>query len=329
MKVVIFERFGDPAVLQLVERPAPIIKPDEVLIDTHATALNFSDLLQRRGTYVMKTEGENILGIECSGVIAEVGASVSTWAVGDRVCALLPGGGYGEQVAVNAEHVLPCPQGLSLLEAAALPEAACTLWSNLRDIGRLQPGETVLIHGGAGGVGSLAIQWARQWGARVLTTAGSPDKLQRCLELGAEAAIDYRNEDFVDVVARVTEGRGVDVILDNMGAAYLAPNIEALAVDGRIVMIGLQSGREAPIHLGKMMGKRAALHTTSLRDRSAAAKQTIVAGVRQDVWPHLLTGAIKPVIDKTFPLTDVVAAHAYMESGGHVGKIVLQVKGSR
>ncbi|WP_426119422.1 NAD(P)H-quinone oxidoreductase [Pseudomonas sp. DSP3-2-2] len=329
MKVVIFERFGDPEVLQLVERPAPIIKPGEVLIDIHATALNFSDLLQRRGTYVMKTEGENILGIECSGVIAEVGANISTWTVGDRVCALLPGGGYGEQIAVNADHVLPCPQGLSLLEAAALPEAACTLWSNLRDIGRLQPGETVLIHGGAGGVGSLAIQWARQWGARVLTTAGSPDKLQRCLELGAEVAIDYRNEDFVEVVQRVTEGRGVDVILDNMGAAYLARNIDALAVDGRIVMIGLQSGREAPIHLGKMMGKRAALHTTSLRDRSATAKQAIVAGVLHDVWPHLLTGAIKPVIDKTFPLTDVVAAHAYMESGGHVGKIVLQVKGSR
>jgi len=329
MKTVIFERFGDPDVLQLVERPTPGIKPGEVLIDIHATALNFSDLLQRRGTYVMKTEGENILGIECSGVITEVGANVSNRAVGDRVCALLPGGGYGEQVAVNAEHVLPCPQGLSLLEAAALPEAACTLWSNLRDIGRLQPGETVLIHGGAGGVGSLAIQWARQWGARVLTTAGSPDKLQRCLELGADVAIDYHNEDFVDVVARVTEGRGVDVILDNMGAAYLARNIEALAVDGRIVMIGLQSGREAPIHLGKMMGKRAALHTTSLRDRSAAAKAAIVAGVLHDVWPHLLTGTIKPVIDKTFPLSDVVAAHAYMESGGHVGKIVLQIKDSR
>jgi putative PIG3 family NAD(P)H quinone oxidoreductase len=323
MKTIIFKTFGTPEVLQVVERPEPIAKAGEVLIDIHATALNYSDLLQRRGTYVMKTEGENILGIECSGVISGLGAGVTGWEIGDKVCALLPGGGYAERVAINAGHVLPCPEGLSLLQAAALPEAACTLWSNLRDIGRLQPGETVLIHGGAGGVGSLAIQWAHQWGARVLTTAGSPDKLQRCRELGADVAIDYRDEDFVEVVQRVTDGRGVDVILDNMGADYLARNIDALAVDGRIVMIGLQSGREAPIHLGKMMGKRAALHTTSLRDRPTAAKHAIVAGVLQDVWPHVISGAIKPVIDKTFALSEVVQAHAYMESGSHVGKIVL------
>ena len=323
MKTIIFKTFGTPEVLQVVERPDPAPKAGEVLIDIHATALNYSDLLQRRGTYVMKTEGENILGIECSGVIAALGDGVTGWQIGDKVCALLPGGGYAERVAVNAGHVLRCPEGMSLLQAAALPEAACTLWSNLRDIGRLQPGETVLIHGGAGGVGSLAIQWAHHWGARVITTAGSPDKLQRCLELGADVAIDYRQEDFVEVVQRVTERRGVDVILDNMGADYLARNIDALAVDGRIVMIGLQSGREAPIHLGKMMGKRAALHTTSLRDRSTAAKQAIVAGVLQDVWPHVQSGAIKPVIDKSFALDEVVEAHAYMESGSHVGKIVL------
>lgn len=323
MKTIIFKTFGTPEVLQVVERPAPAPNAGEVLINIHATALNYSDLLQRRGTYVMKTEGENILGIECSGVIAALGDGVTGWQIGDKVCALLPGGGYAEQVAVNAGHVLPCPEGLSLLQAAALPEAACTLWSNLRDIGRLQPGDTVLIHGGAGGVGSLAIQWAHHWGARVITTAGSPDKLQRCRELGADVTIDYRQEDFVEVVQRVTDGRGVDVILDNMGADYLARNIDALAVDGRIVMIGLQSGREAPIHLGKMMGKRAALHTTSLRDRSTAAKQAIVAGVLEDVWPAVMSGAIKPVIDKSFALDEVVEAHAYMESGSHVGKIVL------
>ena len=326
MKTIIFKTFGTPEVLQVVERPDPAPKAGEVLIDIHATALNYSDLLQRRGTYVMKTEGENILGIECSGVIAALGDGVTGWQIGDKVCALLPGGGYAERVAVNAGHVLRCPEGMSLLQAAALPEAACTLWSNLRDIGRLQLGETVLIHGGAGGVGSLAIQWAHHWGARVITTAGSPDKLQRCLELGADVAIDYRQEDFVEVVQRVTERRGVDVILDNMGADYLARNIDALAVDGRIVMIGLQSGREAPIHLGKMMGKRAALHTTSLRDRSTAAKQAIVAGVLQDVWPYVLSGAIKPVIDKSFALDEVVEAHAYMESGSHVGKIVLNAR---
>lgn len=325
MKTILFKTFGTPEVLQVVERPTPLPKAGEVLINIHATALNYSDLLQRRGTYVMKTEGENILGIECSGVIAALGDGVTGWQIGDQVCALLPGGGYAEQVAVNAGHVLPCPEGLSLLQAAALPEATCTVWSNLRDIGRLQSGDTVLIHGGAGGVGSLAIQWAHHWGARVITTAGSPDKLQRCRELGADVTIDYRQEDFVEVVQRVTDGRGVDVILDNMGADYLARNIDALAVDGRIVMIGLQSGREAPIHLGKMMGKRAALHTTSLRDRSTAAKQAIVAGVLQDVWPLVVSGAIKPIIDKRFPLSDVVQAHAYMESGSHVGKIVLSV----
>jgi putative PIG3 family NAD(P)H quinone oxidoreductase len=326
MKTIIFESFGPPEVLHRVERPTPQLRAGEVLIDIHASALNYSDLLQRRGTYVMKTEGENILGIECSGVIAALGEGVSSWQVGDPVCALLPGGGYAEQVTVNAGFVLPCPSGVSLTDAAALPEAACTLWSNLRDIGRLQPGETVLIHGGAGGVGSLAIQWAKQWGARVLTTAGSAEKLQRCLELGAEVAIDYRHEDFVEVVQRVTDGRGVDVILDNMGAGYLARNIDALATDGRLVMIGLQSGREAPIQLGKMMGKRAALHTTSLRDRSVSAKQAIVAGVLRDVWPHVVSGAIKPVIDSTFSLSAVAQAHAYMESGRHVGKILLKTE---
>lgn len=326
MNTILFNSVGPPDVLHIVERPAPVLNAGEVLIDIHASALNYSDLLQRRGTYVMKSDGENILGIECSGVVAGLGTGVSGWQLGDRVCALLPGGGYAEQVTVNAGFVLPCPNGISLHEASALPEAACTVWSNLRDIACLQPGDTVLIHGGAGGVGSLAIQWAHHWGATVLTTAGSPDKLQRCLELGADAAIDYRREDFVEVVKRVTDGRGVDVVLDNMGAGYLARNIDALALDGRIVMIGLQSGREAPVHLGAMMSKRATLHTTSLRDRSVAAKQAIVAGVLRDVWPHVQTGAIKPVIDKTFPLSEVVDAHAYMESGSHVGKILLSVK---
>lgn len=323
MKAVIFERVGGPEVLQLVERPEPSPAAGEVLLEICGTALNYADLLQRRGDYVMKGDSIILLGIECSGIITGLGEGVSGCQLGDRVCALLSGGGYGERVCVPATQVLPCPEGISLLEAASLPEAACTVWSNLRDIGRLQPGDTVLIHGGAGGVGSLSIQWARQWGARVITTAGSAQKLQRCAELGAEVTINYRQQDFVEVVAQVTKGRGVDLIMDNMGAGYLERNIEALAQDGRIVMIGLQGGREAPIHLGKMMGKRAALHTTSLRDRSVAAKQAIVAGVLQDVWPHFSTGDMRPVIDRVFGLSEVAEAHRYMESGEHAGKILL------
>ncbi|WP_296258088.1 MULTISPECIES: NAD(P)H-quinone oxidoreductase [unclassified Pseudomonas] len=323
MKGVIFERVGDPDVLKVVERSDPNPATGEVLIDVCGTALNYADLLQRRGTYLMDSGVEALLGIECSGIIAGTGEGVSGWHVGDRVCALLSGGGYAERVCVPATQLLPCPEGVSLLDAAALPEAACTLWSNLRDIGCLQPGETVLIHGGAGGVGSLAIQWARHWGARVLTTAGSSDKLKRCLALGADVGINYRTDDFVHVVRDVTQGRGVDLILDNMGAQYLEHNIDALAYDGRIVMIGLQGGREASVHLGKMMGKRASLHTTSLRDRSATAKQAIVAGVVRDVWPLLKAGLIKPVIDRVFALGEVSDAHHYMESGCHIGKIVM------
>ncbi|TDV59722.1 NAD(P)H-quinone oxidoreductase [Pseudomonas sp. LP_7_YM] len=326
MKVVVFEQVGGPEVLHLVERPEPHPAAGQVLIDVQGTALNYADLLQRRGSYVMKTDGQIHLGIECSGIITQLGTGVSGWKAGDKVCALLAGGGYGERVCVPATQLLPCPEGVPLLHAAALPEAACTLWSNLGDIARLQRGETVLIHGGAGGVGSLAVQWAHCWGARVLTTAGSPEKLRRSEAFGADAAIDYRHEDFVEAVQRLTDGRGVDVILDNMGAEYLARNIDALATDGRIVMIGLQSGREASIHLGKMMSKRATLHTTSLRDRSVAAKQAIVAGVLQNIWPHLNSGRMHPVIDRVFALSDVAAAHAYMETGNHVGKIVLDVK---
>lgn len=328
MKVAIFEQPGGPEVFTFVERPDPEPGTGEVLIDVHATALNYADLLQRRGTYgLVSGDAEIVLGLEVSGTIAEVGPGVTDWKPGDQVCALLAGGGYAERAVVPASQVMPCPKGLHMTEAAALPEAACTVWSNVHDIGRLQRGEALLVHGGAGGIGSLAIQLARQWGARVFATAGSATKRQRCMELGAELVIDYHNEDFEVVVRQATGGAGVDVILDNMGAEYLGRNIDALGQDGRLVIIGLQSGREAPVHLGKMMGKRASLHTTSLRDRSVSAKQGIVAGVLRDVWPHIEAGRVKPVIDEVFRFEDIVAAHRHMEAGRHIGKIVVRMSG--
>jgi putative PIG3 family NAD(P)H quinone oxidoreductase len=326
MRAVILTRIGGPDALRLAEVPDPRPLPGHVVIDVHATALNFADLLQRRGAYGTPAELPSILGIECSGRIAEIGSDVQGWAVGDEVCALVSGGAYAERVLAPATQLLPVPRGTDLVTAAALPEAACTVWSNIIDIGRLSAGEVLLVHGGAGGIGTFALQVGRAAGARVFATAGSAEKLRRCLELGADRVISYRTEDFVAVVQDETGSRGADVILDNMGASYLPQNIEALAPDGRIAMIGLQGGREGPIPLGRMMAKRGSLFTTSLRDRPPAAKARIVAGVRRDTWPHLEAGRISATVDRTFPLTSLAEAHRYMEDGQHVGKIVVTVK---
>jgi putative PIG3 family NAD(P)H quinone oxidoreductase len=326
MRAVILTHVGGPDALSLAEVPDPRPATGHVVIDVHATALNFADLLQRRGTYGTPAELPSILGIECSGTILEIGPGVEGWAVGDEVCALTAGGAYAERVAVPATQLLRRPRGIDLSMAAALPEAACTVWSNLIDISGLTAGDILLVHGGAGGIGTFATQTGRAMGARVFATAGSADKLERCLELGAERAISYRTEDFVAVLHEETAGRGADVILDNMGASYLARNIDALAPDGRIAMIGLQSGREGQIPLGRMMGKRGSLFTTSLRDRPAAAKARIVAGVKRDLWPHIEAGRILPAIDKTFALSQMADAHRYMEDGRHIGKILISVK---
>ncbi|KAB0267400.1 NAD(P)H-quinone oxidoreductase [Microvirga brassicacearum] len=326
MRAVILTHVGGPDALSLAEVPDPRPATGHVVIDVHATALNFADLLQRRGTYGTPAELPSILGIECSGTILEIGPDVEGWAVGDEVCALTSGGAYAERVAVPATQLLRRPRGIDLMTAAALPEAACTVWSNLIDISGLAAGDVLLVHGGAGGIGTFATQTGRTMGARVFATAGSADKLERCLELGAERAISYRTEDFVAVMHEETAGRGADVILDNMGASYLARNIDALAPDGRIAMIGLQSGREGQIPLGRMMGKRGSLFTTSLRDRPAAAKARIVAGVNRDLWPHLEAGRILPAVDKTFGLSQMANAHRYMEDGRHIGKILISVK---
>lgn len=326
MRAVILPHAGGPEALVLAEVEDPRPATGEVLIDVHATALNFADLLQRGGTYGTPSTLPGILGIECTGTIMALGEGVEGWLVGDEICALLAGGGYAERVAVPATQLLPRPGNVDLIAAAALPEAACTVWSNLIDIAGLVQGDTLLVHGGAGGIGTFAIQTGKAMGVRVFTTAGDNEKLHRCMDLGAERAISYRNEDFVAVVREETDGRGADVVLDNMGASYLARNIDVLAYDGRIAIIGLQSGREAEIPLGRMMAKRGSLFTTSLRDRPLEAKARIVEGVRRDLWPHVESGAISPTIDRVFPLTEMAAAHRYMEEGRHVGKIVVSMK---
>jgi putative PIG3 family NAD(P)H quinone oxidoreductase len=326
MRAVILPHTWGPETLVLAEVPDPHPSSGEVVIDVHATALNFADLLQRKGTYGTPASLPGILGIECSGTIHAIGQNVQGWNVGDEVCALVSGGAYAERVAVPATQLLKRPHNVDIIAAAALPEAACTVWSNIIDISGLAAGEVVLVHGGAGGIGTFAIQAGRAMGARVFATAGDGDKMQRCRNLGAERAISYRDEDFVTIVRDETAQHGADVILDNMGAAYLSRNIDALAPDGRIAIIGLQSGRDAEIPLGRMMAKRGSLFTTSLRDRPLAAKARIVEGVRRDLWPHVESGRILPTVDRIFPFAEMAVAHQYMEAGLHVGKIVVSVK---
>jgi|SRR5215472_2135646 len=323
MRAITISRPGGPEVLTIAEVPDPNAGAGEVLIDVTASGLNRADLLQRQGHYPPPPGASPYPGLECSGRIAALGDGVTGWRVGEEVCALLSGGGYAEQVAVPAGQVLPVPDGVALTDAAALPEVACTVFSNLAGIAHLAEGETVLVHGGASGIGTFAIQFARALGARVACTAGSPAKLARCRELGADLAISYRDEDFVEAIADFTSGRGADVILDLMGAAYLGRNIDALAPDGRLAVIGLQGGARGELDLGVMLRKRASVHSTSLRSRPPEQKAAIVAGVGAKVWPLIAAGRIKPVIDSVFPLGEAARAHAAMESGQHVGKLLL------
>lgn len=326
MKAVVFDRTGGPEVLRATQLPVPRPGPGEVSIRVTATAMNFADLLQRQGNYTNHAGLHPVLGLECSGTVAEAGAGVTGWRTGDPVCALLNGGGYAEYAVARAEHLLPVPAGMDIRQAAALPEAACTVWSNMLDLAGLASGQRLLVHGGAGGVGSLAVQVGAAMGAEVFCTAGSAEKMAAVRGFGARHAIDYRNEDFVSVVRETTGGAGVDVILDVLGASYLTRNLEALAPDGRIAMIGLQGGREAQVNLGAMMKKRATLFTTSLRDRPPPAKARIVRGVAADLWPLVEAGRIAPVVDRAFPLDRIVDAHRFMEGGSHIGKILVDVR---
>jgi putative PIG3 family NAD(P)H quinone oxidoreductase len=314
---------GGPEVLSLAEVDDAVAGPDEVLLRVAAAGINRADLLQRQGHYPPPPGASPLMGLECSGTVEALGAEVSGWSVGDEVCALLSGGGYAELVAVPAGQLLPIPAGVDLVTAAALPEAAATVWSNLFMVARLQEGETLLVHGGAGGIGSFAIQLASRLGVRVLATAGSPDKLGLCRELGADTAISYRDQDFVEEVERATEGRGVDVVLDNMGAAYLQRNIAALARNGRVVVIGMQGGRKTELDLGGLFAKNGTLSAILLRPRPVAEKAAICAEVVERVWPLVADGRIVPRVHATYPFAEAAAAHADMESGTHTGKILL------
>ncbi|MBA3620195.1 MAG: NAD(P)H-quinone oxidoreductase [Acidothermales bacterium] len=323
MKAVVIREPGGPDVLEWRDVPDAQPAPGEVLVEVVASAVNRADTLQRKGQYEPPPGTSPYPGLECSGRVSALGAGVDGWSVGDEVCALLTGGGYAERVAVPAGQLLPVPSGVSLVEAAGLPEVACTVWSNVFMIAGLRPGETLLVHGGASGIGTFAIQLARQAGARVLCTAGSPPKLERCRELGAEVAISYRDEDFVARVREVTDGRGADVILDNMGAEYLGRNLDALAVNGRLAVIGLQGGRVGELDLGALLAKRGAVMATSLRARPREEKAAVVASVRDHVWPVIEAGDVRPVIDRTVPMRDAAEAHRVLEAGEHMGKILL------
>jgi putative PIG3 family NAD(P)H quinone oxidoreductase len=311
---------GAPEVLQWLEVPDPEPGPDDVLVQVAASALNRADLMQRQGLYPPPPGAPPYPGMECSGTVISTGADVTQWHPGDEVCALLGGGGYAEQVAVPQGQLLPKPVSTTLIQAAALPEAACTVWSNVFQLAKLKPGELLLVHGGSSGIGTMAIQLAKATGARVACTAGSDDKLARCVALGADIAINYKSQDFAKVMRQ--EG-GADVILDIMGGSYLHRNIEALAVNGRLSVIGSQGGRRAELDLLTLMGKRASIFATTLRARPAAEKNAIVQAVRDNVWPLIDSGQVKPVIDTELPMPDAAQAHQRLAESGHTGKILL------
>jgi putative PIG3 family NAD(P)H quinone oxidoreductase len=323
MKAVVVREPGGPDALVYVDVPDPEVGPDDVLVEVTATAVNRADLLQRQGHYDPPPGASPVIGLECSGTVAAVGASVTEHRVGDQVCALLSGGGYATRVAVPSGQVMPVPEGVDLVTAAALPEVAATVWSNVMMVAGLRSGDVFLVHGGAGGIGTFAIQLATAVGARVLTTGGSAEKLAFCAGLGADVTINYRDQDFVEVVREATDGHGADVILDNMGAAYLGRNVAALAVEGRLVVIGMQGGTKGELDLGALMRKRAAIVATTLRARPVAEKTTICRAVTEHVWPLVADGTITAIVDTTMPLAEAAEAHRRMESGGHTGKIVL------
>ncbi|WP_159617106.1 NAD(P)H-quinone oxidoreductase [Arthrobacter zhaoguopingii] len=323
MKAVVIRGPGGPEMLELREVPEPEPKPGEVVIDVVAAGLNRADVQQRRGVYPPPPGASEYPGLEVSGRISDPNGSALP--AGAEVVALLSGGGYAEKVAVPAGQVLEVPDGLELVEAAALPETAATVYSNLFLTAGLKAGETVLIHGGAGGIGTMAIQLARAFGAVPLVTAGSPDKLQLAASLGAAAAINYREQDFVEEARAATGGAGADVILDVVGAKYLERNISALAVGGRLVVIGLQGGTTAEVNLGALMTKRASIAGSTLRARPPQQKAEIMAAVEREVWPLVAAGRVRPLVGRTFPLAEAAAAHEYFDSGEHTGKILLTV----
>lgn len=323
MRAVLAPKPGGPEALVILDRPVPVPAVGEVLIEVAAAGINRADLAQRDGHYPPPKGVSDVLGLEVSGRIAALGPDVAGWAVGNEVCALLSGGGYAEFVAVAAGQVLTKPTAVSLIHAAGLPETTCTVWSNVVGVGRLTAGEWLLVHGGSSGIGTTAIQIGKALGAHVAVTAGSAAKLERCRDLGADVTVDYTTQDFVAVLRGATDGYGADGVLDIVGAAYLGRNVDVLAADGRIVIIGMQKGRHAELDLGVLMSKRGTVASTGLRARPVVQKAAIVDQVRAFVWPMVEAAAVTPVIDRTFPVEKVADAHRLMESSTHIGKILL------
>jgi len=325
MAVVEITTPGSPGVLQLARRPVPRSGAGEVLVKVAAAGVNRADLMQRRGQYPPPPGVSDVLGLELSGEIVALGPEARRWRIGDRVCALVAGGGYAEFCVVPDALCLPVPAGVSLVDAAALPEALFTVWTNVFDRGALHAGEALLVHGGSSGIGTAAIALTRAFGARVFATAGTPEKCAACERLGAERAIDYRTEDFVPIVREATGGRGVDVILDMVGAAYLPRNIEALADGGRLVLIATMSGSRAEVDLRLLMSRRLVLTGSTLRPRSVAEKAAIARALEERVWPLLEARTVAPVIHARFPLAQAAEAHRVMEASTHIGKLLLVV----
>ncbi|MBT9256627.1 NAD(P)H-quinone oxidoreductase [Phycicoccus sp. MAQZ13P-2] len=325
MRAITVPTPGGPEALAVSDVPTPAPREGEVLVRVVAAGVNRADSMQRQGHYPPPPGESEVPGLEVSGVVEALGEGVDGWSVGDEVCALLAGGGYAEHVRVPAGQLLPVPTGVSLEDAAALPEVACTVWSNVFLTANLQPGEVFLVHGGSSGIGTMAIQLAKAVGARVAVTAGSAAKLDACRELGADVLVNYRDEDFVERVREATDGHGADVVLDNMGAKYLGRNVDVLAANGRLVVIGLQGGRVGELDLGQLLAKRGAVIATSLRARPHTEKAAIVAAVREHVWPLVEDGTVRPIVHSRHPLESAADAHRELEESGHIGKILLTV----
>jgi NADPH2:quinone reductase len=324
MKAIVITQPGAPEVLQLAERPKPTFTADEVLVKVVAAGINRPDVFQRKGNYPPPAGApQDIPGLEIAGTIVEIGANVTRWKVDDKVCALVMGGGYAEYCNVPAGQCLPIPENLSFIEAASLPETFFTVWSNVFDRGHLQKGESLLVHGGSSGIGVTAIQMAKALGCTVYATAGSNEKCEFCEKLGAAKAINYKTENFADVIKQLTSNKGVDVILDMIGGDYTAPNLQSLAEDGRLVLINTMKGKDVNIDLSIVMRKRLTITGSMLRSREVSFKAAIAQNLEKSIWPLLKSGEIKPIIYKVFPVDQAATAHQLMESGEHIGKIVL------
>ena len=314
---------GGPEVMSWAKVPDPTPGPGEVIVEVAAAGVNRADLLQRQGLYPPPPGASEIIGLECSGTITNVGAALPLDRIGEKVCAILAGGGYAQKVAVPVGQLMTIPDGVSLIDAGGLAEVTCTVWSNLDMVANLSEGEWLLIHGGGSGVGTMAIQIGRALGARIAVTAGSQAKLDRCAALGAEVLINYNEQDFVQEIKDATGGRGANVILDNMGASYLSRNVEALARDGRMVIIGMQGGVKAELDINALLRKNASVHATSLRGRPESEKAAICAQVERTVWPWIHAGVVTPVIDRVMPMADAAEAHRLLADGAVTGKILL------